>query len=815
MTYLARFLMALSAVTWAAPVTAQPPCVAPIVIQGWSGFQTIGKPPVALDERVWHMRFSPDGTNLYTVTDRLHVVDWRKKLPQVIWQPAENETLMRAYFSPDCSLVARLNNGEKVVIHESATGKVLHTFERVDRSLAFAWAADSDLIAFAGNNQALICHARSGEIVRQIQQGESAIIALAFSPDGKLLIVANASADDKDRGIFLHHLDGSTPPVPLPGSAERSSECKLSFSPDSKTLAVCCNIGRREILYFWDVPEGRVISQQRGNYNSISHSPGGDLLAACGLNNIQVFETESGKEVFHHQGESINEHVWSIAFSPNGHTLAAGIENRIKVWDVRDWSEIDPDPDLKTPVSALAFTSDGRRLVTGSLNGDLILWDWQTKTPVWKHPAAPNDWHIGGVTIDPQDTLIAVNQIPRVYDEPHLRIVDLATGESRQSLPLPLPSSPFDAGFVFRSDRKTALIGNHHTIHEWDVPANKLIRSIPVPFLDIADSSPSFTIATLEEDVNDPDLIWWATRNHFGAIRLTDLSESCNFNGNHPPRDTDPIPPRSHRFINMGNRIWNLPTLHEVRSQGENDDPAFSYPFGNLLFIGWRSKVLVFDVLSQSVIHEFDFGYGEVEAVTLTPDGKTLVAATTSGLHYRELAANPMAGAVSSEMLWQIMGSDDHWQAYLAAWALARQPDFIPYLTAHLTPSAEITPGQLQWLNSLLSDGNHEVRQTAARSLLDLGLPLAKDTYETLSKGGLPSQLPRKNPFSFSNTVPSPPIPILIPLSEHRRAMRAVMILQEDASPAALEHLKLLASGRPDAPITLASRNALKVHAAK
>ena len=809
--HLIRFLIAIFVIASLTSSHAQPP---PARFRALFGSQTLGNPPVALDERVWHMKFSPDGRSLFTVTDQIQVVDWQKKLPQVIWQPHENETLTRAFFSPDCSLFARLSQDDKVHVHETSTGKVLHTFDRrAPGSLAVAWAPDQELIAVGGHKQILIYQARSGELVREIPQGKSDVTAVAISPDGKLLVAANRSDDEGGDGLLLHHLDGQTPPIKLPGTADRSSECHLSFSPDSGTLAVFCRLDRRNTLYVWDLAAGRIVRQQNGGYNAIVHSPDGNLLAACGLNNLQIWDARTGGEVFHHEGESINEHIWSIAFSPDGHTLAAGIENRIKFWDTREWKEIDPDPDLHTPVSALAFTSDGRRLVTGCLNGDLILWDWQTKKPVWKKPALPEQWHISSLTIDPTNTLLAVNQWPRNSDEPCLRLLDLATGEIRQALSVPPSSGPPDTAFLFRSRGKTALISNHHTILEWDIPGNRLIRTISIPFMKAADSGPAFSITTLQADPDDPDLIWWTAKNLFGAIRLSDLTESCTFDANHPPRDTDPVPPRIHRIINMGSRVWNLPSLHGVRSEGENNDPAVSYPFGNLLFIGRHGKVLVFDILSQTVIHEFDFGNGDIKAITLTPDGKTLVAASTSGLHYRDLVIDELPVGTSTELLWQLMGSDDHWQAYRAAWALARQPDFIPFLSARLKPASEIPAAELNFIQSLLIDGSTEVRQTAARGLLDLGLPLTKEIYETLRKDGLPSQHALENLFGVSN--PSPPIPILIPLSEHRRAMRAIMILLEDASPAALEHLKLLASGRAEAPVTIASRTALKVHAAK
>lgn len=163
------------------------------------------------------------------------------------------------------------------------------------------------------------------------------------------------------------------------------------------------------------------------------------------------------------------------------------------------------------------------------------------------------------------------------------------------------------------------------------------------------------------------------------------------------------------------------------------------------------------------------------------------------------------------------MASDDHWQTYLAAWALARQPGFLAFLAVNLPPAVPPTPAELRLLQSLLTDGDHAVRQTSARQLLDLGQVISPETYRTLRQNGIPSKLPEPSPFPLSySTYPQvPPIPALIPLSEHRRAMRTIMILRENATPAAIEHLKLLAAGHPQAPVTIASQKALAAQTAR
>ncbi len=318
-----QLLLAAAVLGLAASIHAKPLAVSRGCVLSSFGKQTLGNPPVTLDERVWNLKFSPDGEKLFAIADSVYQIDWRKKFQQVGWQigPHENVSLIRGSFSPDGSMFATLSQGSEVHLHETRTGKDLLTLEhRAAGWIAVAWSADQEFIAFGGPREILIHHARTGAIFRKIPQGETDIIALAFSPDGKLLVAGNKSYDKTKSGIFLHRLDRDAPPIPLPGDGDRSSDLLFSFSPDSTNLAVFCNVDNRETLYLWDLKEQKIIRQEASGSigNAITHSPDGSLLAACGLNNLEIRDTLNGREVFRHQQEGINEHYWSVAFSPDG-----------------------------------------------------------------------------------------------------------------------------------------------------------------------------------------------------------------------------------------------------------------------------------------------------------------------------------------------------------------------------------------------------------------------------------------------------------------------------------------------------------------
>ena len=105
--------------------------------------------------------------------------------------------------------------------------------------------------------------------------------------------------------------------------------------------------------------------------------------------------------------------VYSVAFAPDGHTLATGsADNSVILWNVRDPTRPQrigsPLTGHTSPVSSVAFTPDGQTLATGSWDKSVILWDVRDPTrpqrlgsplpatpapcPRWRSPRTGTPW---------------------------------------------------------------------------------------------------------------------------------------------------------------------------------------------------------------------------------------------------------------------------------------------------------------------------------------------------------------------------------------------------------------------------------------
>ena len=163
------------------------------------------------------------------------------------------------------------------------------------------------------------------------------------------------------------------------------------------------------------------------------------------------------------------------------------------------------------------------------------------------------------------------------------------------------------------------------------------------------------------------------------------------------------------------------------------------------------------------------------------------------------------------ESCWQTLAGADAWAANQAAWSLAAGgAPAVAFLADHLRPAAQPDPVQVGNFRSQFADTNYDVREHAARELLDLGLEVSTDECEALCRPERKYSSAAFSPGYYRGIPPQlGPPPVLLPLPERVRASRAVMALEHSSEPAAATELAKLADGLPTAPLTREARSAL------
>jgi WD40 repeat protein/energy-coupling factor transporter ATP-binding protein EcfA2 len=221
----------------------------------------------------------------------------------------------------------------------------------------------------------------------------SSVESLAFSPDGRTL-VAGRSADDVNIWNVSQPGDLTLEGKTLFACTSSSNPylSALSFSPDGHTLATTCNGANDDsasAVDLWNMtdPSRPTLRGQPlavgSNVNSVAFSPDGRTLAAGSTDNDVHLWNVTNPEHPASLGKALTGpalSVTSVAFSPDGHTLAAGsADDAVYLWNVTNVKVITPlGRTLTSPglaVMAVAFSPDSGSLVAGNADGDVNLWE--------------------------------------------------------------------------------------------------------------------------------------------------------------------------------------------------------------------------------------------------------------------------------------------------------------------------------------------------------------------------------------------------------------------------------------------------------
>ena len=67
--------------------------------------------------------------------------------------------------------------------------------------------------------------------------------------------------------------------------------------------------------------------------------------------------------------------VLSIAYSPDGNTIATGNDSEVHLWDAATGTRKSKLTGHKNRVESVVFSPDGTTIATISMDGTMILWD--------------------------------------------------------------------------------------------------------------------------------------------------------------------------------------------------------------------------------------------------------------------------------------------------------------------------------------------------------------------------------------------------------------------------------------------------------
>ena len=257
------------------------------------------------------------------------------------------------------------------------------------------------------------------------------------------------------------------PPVPsrsLDGHTD--AVFAVAFSPNSLTLA---SGSRDKTVQFWNVRDGKPLSNLRDEFESLAVSPDGSTVAAgTGDNSIKLWDVSSGAILVTMQGHT--DLAGSVAFSPDGHTLASGsLDLSVKLWDVTSGQAVRTMNGHTGPVLSVAFSRDGRLVASASADQTIRLWDagsGRLVRTLREHTGAVNS-----VAFSPDGRTLA-----SASDDGTIMLWDAASGAQQHTLARHT-GAVYCVAFSGDS-RMVASGGADNTVKLWDVATGEMLRSL-------------------------------------------------------------------------------------------------------------------------------------------------------------------------------------------------------------------------------------------------------------------------------------------------------------------------------------------------
>jgi WD40 repeat protein len=389
---------------------------------------------------------------------------------------SDNTDIKFLAFTPDGKAVVSGSWDKAACLWDVQTGSVVRLLGGMSRPAhCFALSPDGKALAAAGDDGALrLYDLGTGRELLAIPGTGPRIQALAFAPDGQLLAAACTVQEGQHWFSAVNVWE-----VPSGRRVSQTPFCPaqaMAFSPDRSTLATC---GWEGTVRLWQPrtgQESRPDGGHRGLVLGLAFAPGGrTLVSESDDRTVRWWDLATGKQTQQGDGSCAGLHA-CLALSPDGRLLAAmrADEDSITLRDAATGGEIRQLRGHQGLVYAVAFSADGKALVSAERDGPMIVWDVAAGQVSRRFRHAFVD---GGQTValsrDGALLAVAKDYHTSGFAGPHeLGVWETATGRRVGTFWLRTRQPP--ARMVFSPDRKTLITGTYDgTICMLDVATGK------------------------------------------------------------------------------------------------------------------------------------------------------------------------------------------------------------------------------------------------------------------------------------------------------------------------------------------------------
>ncbi|KIK39015.1 hypothetical protein CY34DRAFT_361763 [Suillus luteus UH-Slu-Lm8-n1] len=258
-----------------------------------------------------------------------------------------------------------------------------------------------------------------------------------------------------------------------------SEVASIALSPDGKKVVSGSWDGA---VRLWDIDTCKVVKKWTGHAEPVVSvcwsRDGRRVLSGSDDGTARQWEVESGEtmsepiENILTSIETRHKHVYAVVYSPDTTLIATGgrdgpytgkpIESSVKIWDAKTGKLVATLKGHTDSVSCLAWTKDGKTLISGSYDSSIRTWNttnWQQTAVLDEHTG-----HVFGIAISPNGRILASASLDKT-----VRLWNL---ENRKPISSPLQHADDVNCVSFSAGGKRLATGcDDNNAFIWDVAA--------------------------------------------------------------------------------------------------------------------------------------------------------------------------------------------------------------------------------------------------------------------------------------------------------------------------------------------------------
>jgi WD40 repeat protein len=490
-------------------------------------------------------------------------------------------------FSPDGTQLASSSDYTTIKLWSVRTGAqlaVLEATERYDRTTFFL---PDPSVAYSSDGTRIVCSFSSHRTVwlalwdtKTYQQlamlkdpcdllgrAVTSYLPISFLPGSSLVVYG---CDDGT--VCVWDPSANTSRLSFGGNTT-FKVCAVACSPDSSKIVLGLANGLLRVWHSRTGAELATLEGHRDKVNSVEFSPNGAQLVSGSEDwSIRIWDMRMNEviSILRSHGHPVaavttqSHAVTSVAFSPDGRQVVSGSRDRtVRIWDVQSTKQITLLQGHHGPVLSVSFSPDGAFVASGSRDRTIRFWDMQTLPLSVDLPDDPNSepTHALVISLNGARLVSTAGKFGRVWDMQTGQEVAILDGHTHTIWVVAFSPDSNGLWIVAGSDDRTVRVWYTQTGQEL---ARFSVNDHPSAVALSADGTR--VVACLD---NKTMLVWDVSTGEQLAL----------FVGHNNQVAAVALSPDGSRVVSSSGfgtaRLWDVPSGDQVATIGELEEPSF------------------------------------------------------------------------------------------------------------------------------------------------------------------------------------------------------------------------------------------------